>query len=107
MSCRLRSYDISPPGGYCYVEPGFPKMCVPVIEDIARSLSAYRKGNGKPRSSVQECLQDVDYFQCARLGCNPAYCVSTSPKAGGAPSVALNQSSAIVAPCRGCGVPVT
>jgi len=105
MPCRLRSYDTSPPGGYCYVEPGFPKMCVPVIEDIARALSAYRKGNGKPRSSVPECLQDVDEFQCLRLGCNPSYCVSTAAPQGGAPVTALNSSSPIITPCRGCGVP--
>ena len=103
--CRLRSYDQSPPGGYCYVEPGFPKMCVPVIEDIARGLSAYRKGNGKPRASVAECLQDVDQFQCARLNCDSRFCVSTSTQAGAAPVVAINASHPIVSPCIGCGIP--
>lgn len=88
------------------MEPGFPKMCVPVIEDIARSLSAYRKGNGRDRSSVAECLQDVDQFQCLRLGCDSRYCVSTTIAAGSAPAVALNASSPIITPCRGCGATV-
>ncbi len=89
------------------MEPGFPKMCVPVIEDIARSLSAYRRGNGKPRSSVAECMQDVDMFQCARLNCDQRYCVSTSPKAGADPHIALSPSSPVLntGPCKGCGVP--
>lgn len=80
-------------------------MCVPIIEDIARSLSSFRSANGKPRASVVECLQDVDQFQCLRLGCNPSYCVSVEAPQRAAPPVALNSSSPIISPCRGCGVP--
>lgn len=106
MRYRLRSYDQAPPAGYCYgPEGGFTKRCLPVIEDIARALSAYRKGNGLPRSSITEALRDVDSYQCQRLGNNPTYCIPCDK--GNPQAVALSPNAPIIAPpCQGCGVAV-
>lgn len=107
---RLRSYDAVPPGGYSYEQTtgiyrAFSSQ--PLIEAVAQAVSAFRKGNGLPRSSVQEALQDVDAYTCARLGGMSAWCVDTNPKSK---IVALNPSVSVVAGgargCRGCGVPV-
>jgi len=111
---RLRSYDQSPPGGYCYGPDGsFRRRCLPVIEDIARALSAYRKGNGLPGASIQEALRDVDSAQCQRLGNNPTYCIpcgqiqnATHPEAP-VQAVSLTANAPLIAPpCNGCGVVV-
>jgi len=112
MRYRLRSYDQSPPGGYCYgPDGGFARRCRPVIEDIARELSAYRTGNGLPRASIQECLMDADSAQCQRLGNNPTYCIpcgqvkSAAHPELPAQTVALQANAPLIAPpCQGCGV---
>lgn len=108
MRYRLRSYDQSPPGGYCYgPDGGFKRRCLPVIEDIARALSAYRKGNGLPGASIQEALRDVDSAQCQRLGNNPTYCIPCDQPKTEAQPVALTQTAPLIAPpCKGCGVVV-
>lgn len=105
LQFRLRTYEISPPGGYCVEQRSF-KRCEPDITALARMLSEYRKGNGLARSGLPECLQDVDRFQCLRLGNNPTFCISVNSAADVV--VALNASSPYVAPpCRGCGAPVS
>jgi hypothetical protein len=108
MSFRLRSYDVNPPGGFCFQEPGFARQCLPMIDDIARNLSAFRKGNGRPRSSIQECLRDVDSYQCQRLGNNGTWCIESGKNAAGTLNpVALSANAPLVAPpCHGCGVVV-
>lgn len=105
---RLRTYDQAPPGGYPFVQTegigrNFPS--IPMIEDQAKAVSAFRAGNGLPRASLKEALEDVDCYTCQRLGNMGAFCVEVSP---GAPkTVALNESSPIVAPpCKGCGAKV-
>lgn len=108
MRCyRLRSYDASPPGSYPYEQTeGIRKSfaAVPIIESQAAAVSAFRKGNGLPRASLKESLEDIDHYQCRRLGFNRAYCIPCA----GESVVALNTSSPVVAPpCRGCGAPVT
>lgn len=107
---RLKSYDQSPPGGFPFAQryehngvkevKQFPSL--PLIEAQAQTVSAWRGGNSLPRASVKESLEDVDHYQCFRLGNNPIYCTCTD----GA-TVALSQASPIVAPpCHGCGAPV-
>lgn len=103
---RLRSYEISPPGGYPFeqregVHRKFPS--VPIIEDQARNVAAFRKANGLPRSTITEALSDVDCFQCQRLGNMPSYCVPTDQLNT---PVAIGQTSPIINPCKGCGAPV-
>lgn len=104
--CRLRSYALIPPGGYPYVQNDgkhrvFPT--VPVIEDQARIVADFRKANGLPRGTVREALEDVDRFQCQRLGGMSAFCFcsDTAPA-----TVALGTQSPIISPCAGCGAKV-
>ncbi len=104
MSLRLRSYDISPPGGYPYVQTegirkNFPT--VPLIEDQARSVSSFRTNNHLPRASVVESLEDISNFTCTRLGGMAAYCIDSEN-----PGVALSTASPIISPCKGCGAQV-
>ena len=103
---RLRSYELSPPGGYPFIDvDGHKFPSVPVIEDQARRVSNYRTLNGKPRASIKESLQDVDAYQCQRLGNMSSFCVPCDTVN---PPVALNTSAPIIAPpCHGCGAPVT
>lgn len=108
MPCyRLRSYDYTPTGEYPFeqykgIYKRFP--AVPLIEAQAQAVSAFRKGNNLPRASLAESLQDVDRYQCRRLGNDPKWCIPCE----GETVVALNTSSPMVSPpCRGCGAPVT
>ena len=107
MRWRLRTYEISPPGQYPFEQTGekprkFPAQ--PLIEAQATIVSNYRKGNGLPRSSIPECLADVDCFQCRRLGNIPQWCIPADSQN----QVALMASAPIIAPpCKGCGAPVS
>lgn len=99
MRYRLRTYEISPPGGYVF--PDFPAQ--PMIEALAVMVSNRRKGNGEARASIPESLADVDCYQCQRLGNMAQWCVpADSPN-----QVALPETAPIIAPpCKGCGAPV-
>lgn len=103
---RLRTYDVSPPGGYPFHEEG-PKPrsfhAEPVIEAQARTLLGYRKGNSLPRASYAECLQDVDRYTCKRLGNNPLFCVSCESNST---AIAVAANAPGLQPCSGCGAKV-
>lgn len=100
--CRLINYDINPPGGYPYTDPsGREFRAEPMIEAQARIVSDWRTANKHPRPTLRECLEDVDRFTCARLGCMPQFCAG--PPGMPANSIALSAASPIVAPCRTCG----
>lgn len=106
---RLRTYELSPPGGYPFEQTtgigrSFPS--VPIIEDQARAVAAFRAGNGLPRSSFKEALEDVDCYQCQRLGNINSFCVDTDPQAH---IVAMGPTSPLINPpgCGGCGAPIT
>lgn len=102
-SHRLRSYDYSPPGGYCFEENGPPYKkfpCLPTAESQAQAVLDFRIGNSLPRATIQQALRDVDYYQCLRLGFNPKWCVPADV----ANVLPLNSTSPIIAPCKGCGV---
>jgi len=101
---RLRSYDVSPPGGFPFDQVGdkpqkFPAQ--PMIEAQARIVQSYRKGNGLPRASYAECVEDVDRFQCKRLGNNPTFCIACNSDAPHQLSLPANAPG--LAPCAGCG----
>lgn len=105
MECfRLRSYDgAAPPGSYIFYQDG-RKFSAPMIEPLGRELSNYRKQNGKARSDVKECIQDIDHFTCQRLGNMTAYCVECN----GTTKIALSPTHPIAQPpCAGCGAPVS
>ena len=108
--CRLRSYEINPPGGFLYVQTEgikreFPSE--PVIESQAQAVSAFRRGNGLPRAGVRECIEDVDRWNASRLGCNRSWCVAAdSPTEAHTISIAnshplITKSTGGV--CSGCG----
>ncbi len=105
---RLRSYAIPLPGGYSYVQPEpkgrkFPSQ--PIPEAQARTVLDYRRGNGLPRSTYEECLIDVDRYQAVRLGNNPMYCIPVNPDAPKGVAVASNAPG--LQPCAGCGAKVS
>ena len=99
---RLRSYDVSPPGGFPFEQDGSDKFATqPMIEAQARIVQAYRKGNGLARSSYAECVEDVDRYQCQRLGNNPTFCIECNPDDPHGLSLPANAPG--LAPCAGCG----
>lgn len=104
--CRLKSYEQPIPGGYLFEETfkGIKHTFKePIIEGTATGLSAFRRGNGIPRSSIKECIEDVDRYQCLRLGNNRTYCTCSDGQTG---IIALGTASPIVTPCKGCGAPI-
>jgi hypothetical protein len=106
MKYRLRSYEMTPPGGYPYEQTeGIHRKfrSEPVIEMQAQIVASFRRANHLPRASALEALQDIDAYTCQRLGNMPAYCVSTEQPV---PAVALGSTSPLVAPCGGCGARV-
>ena len=74
---------------------------VPVIESQAQAVSAYRKGNGLPRSSYVESLEDVSTFQCWRMNNDPAYCVECEGQGMG--NLPMSENTPGLKPCKGCG----
>lgn len=104
---RLRSYDVSPKGGYYFSQEGdkprnFPNS--PMIEPLAQQVATYRSANGLPRASYHEALEDVDSYQCRRLGNNPRYCI---PCAENNTLVAVADNAPGLKPCAGCGAPIS
>lgn len=105
MPWMLRSYDLSPPGGYPYVQTeginhSFPS--VPYPEFQAQNVASFRQANGLARSTVAEALLDIGEFTCKRLGYMTSFCVDTDN-----PTIAVNTSVMVNRGCKGCGVPVT
>jgi hypothetical protein len=105
MSCRLKTYEISPPGGYPYEDTDGHKFASsPMIEDTARRVAAYRAKNNRPRSSVREALEDVDAYTCQRMGNMAQWCLCNDQAAG---QVSFGPGSPIVDPtCKSCGAAV-
>ena len=106
--CRLRSYDVNPPGNYSYVQTQgikreFPS--VPLIESLAQDISAFRAGNGLPRASIKESLEDADHYNAERIGCHRNWCVDVNAETG-EQTIALAQSHPLITPCKGCGAPL-
>jgi hypothetical protein len=98
---RLRSFDSTPPGGFPYVQTEgihrtFPS--VPLIEDQAKRVAAFRRGNKLPRATVSEALDDVSTYTCARLGAGNAFCSDTD-----IPFQFAAHQGVASAPCAGCG----
>jgi len=105
-ACRLKTYEITPPGGYPYEEADGSKKypSSPMIEDVARQVAAYRAKNKRPRASLRESLEDVDAFTCRRLGNMAQWCLCNDQAAG---QVSFGPGSPIVDPtCKSCGAAV-
>ena len=102
--CRLRTYELTPPGGYPYTEPdGHQFHSSPMIEDTARRVASYRAANGRPRATVREALEDVDAYTCQRLGNMAQWCLCNDQAAG---NVSFGPGNPIITPCHGCGAKV-
>lgn len=101
---RLRTYDITPPGGFPYeqTEGVYHKFkSQPQIEAQAAIVSNFRKANSLPRATIKEALADIDAYQCQRLGGMGQWCTDASPG-----MVAIGAASPIITPCKACGAPV-
>lgn len=113
MKCRLRTYDTTPTGGYIYAQTQGIKRSFaaqPLIEALAQEVSAFRRGNSLPRANIRQCVEDIDHYTAARLGCNRQWTVPIDSPAE-AKTIALSQSHPLIshasgAPCRGCGAQV-
>jgi hypothetical protein len=106
MKYRLRSYELTPPGGYPYEQTeGIHRKFVsqPMIEAQAQAVASFRRANHLPRATALEALEDIDRYTCQRLGNMPGFCV---PVDRPGPVVALGPTSPLVAPCGGCGAPI-
>lgn len=103
---RLKTYELSPPGGYPYLQTqGIRKgfASVPIIEDQARVVSDFRTRNKLDRASFKESLEDVDAFQCQRLGNMPQWCCPVDPTQVQLAAVAATKFDG---KCKGCGAPI-
>lgn len=106
MNFKLKSYDVVPPNCFSYEQTqGIARSFhrEPVIEAVAKAVSAFRKGNGLPRAGLRESLEDVDWYNATVvLRGDPRF---TSPTSG--PAVAVGDTAAILNEgCKGCGAPV-
>ncbi len=110
MSCfRLKSYDQAIPGTYYYEfnYKGQKRTLgpFPIIEDCAKALQDFRVRNGRPRATIQECLQDADHYQCQRLGGMSQYCIPCDLDPS---QVVMSKTAPLIAgPCKGCGAQLT
>lgn len=74
----------------------------PLIEEPAKSLSAFRRANNIPRSGLAECIEDISLYTCARIGGMSTWCFDSEKS--------FNQISPVPiapAPCSGCGHKLT
>ena len=77
MAFQLKNYNNNPPGNFCYEQTTGIRYSFRAdvgIEQLVKAVSAFRIANHLPRGSLAETLEDVDRYNCARLGNNPDYC---------------------------------
>jgi hypothetical protein len=102
---RLRSYEMPVPGNYPYIDPSGRKFrAEPMAEAQAHNVEAFRKGNGRPRATYAECLEDVDRFNAKRLGNDPRFCVEVN--ADDPHQLGVSANAPGLEQCKGCGAPV-
>lgn len=77
MSWRLKTHSKVPPGEFIYEEPDFKKRSGPDIGAIAKELGEFRKANKRPPWDFATCVQEIDYYNCQRLGFSPRWCMNT------------------------------
>ena len=61
------------PGGYVYVQPetGFSTNANSLLAANAKALLLHRRGNKLPRSTMDECVEDIVWACCQR---HPGLC---------------------------------
>lgn len=63
----LKNYNQPIPNNYFYVQRhGIYQTFAanPIIEEVAKAVSAFRIANKLPRASLAESLEDIDRFNC-------------------------------------------
>jgi len=100
----LKSQLRCPPGSFPYEQTeGISKKfeASPLLEEQAHRVADFRKGNGLPRATVAEALQDIDCYTCARLGNNRRFCYDTDRTYAEVSPMANRASGG--GGCHGCG----
>lgn len=101
MPFRLLSHEKCPPGSFLYEQPfnGAVKKfgSTPLINELVARVADFRRGNGIPRTDPLEVLEDIDAFNCARLGNSPRWTYNTER------AFAEIASPLATAPCATCG----
>lgn len=98
---HLLSLDKCPPGEFRYEQAFNGKARrfgpSPVVGELAAKVADFRAGNGLPRATKAEALEDIDAFNCQRLGYSSRWCYNTD--------IPFTQIAAAVvpAPCATCG----
>lgn len=77
----LKNHNDCPPGEFRYEQTlnGILKKFgpSPIIRQVAQTVVDFRKGNQLPGATFEEALQDVDTWNCQRIGNNERWCRST------------------------------
>jgi hypothetical protein len=99
---QLKNTKVCLPGGYCYTqtEGKAHKFESKIsLESQANAVCDFRQGNKLARSKYNECVADVDYFNCQRFNFDKKFCLNTDREG----VVMPYDSPAIKKPCGGCG----
>lgn len=105
MSWRLKTHTTCPPGEYRYEQTQGVIRKFKQHSDIntlSREVAAFRAANRLPRATFAEALEDVDFFNCQRLGFGEAWCYNTDKNfAATTPKLAKASGG-----CGACGAKV-
>jgi hypothetical protein len=85
-------------GGYRFLFPTGEKK-FERLKDAATALSNFRQGNSLPNSSFNECLAEIDAYNCQRLGNHKDYCMNTYADTYESKLIHKKRSGG----CSGCG----
>jgi hypothetical protein len=99
---QLRNVKVCLPGDYRYTQTeGQVHEFKPAstLEGQAGAVHYFRKGNKLPRATYNECVADVDFFNCQRFHFDKKFCINTNRDGVEVPY----DSPAIKHPCGGCG----
>ena len=97
---RLISHLKAPPGEFRYeqtdgIQRKFPRT--PLIRNLANQVLDFRRGNNLPRADFASVVEEIDAWNCRRLGNDPHWCYD-SEKNYAATSPLLKKSG-----CSTCG----
>lgn len=84
-------------GGYRFSYPTGEKI-FEKLADAAAALADFRQGNKIPNPGFNECMAEIDAYNCQRLGNHKNYCMNTY-----ADTYQSNQTRKKAAACSGCG----
>lgn len=101
MAYRLKNHLKAVPGSFRYeqtegVQFKFPST--PLIRELAAKVANFREANGLPRAKFEEAFEDVDLYNCQRLGNPDRFCYQTDK--------AFAETVAIPGKGGCCGTPV-